>query len=151
MLSFDLGQPIQSFKKLFTCPRSKELSQYRCESCDIMNYNLIQTTFYNFNDNQCIVLKFIRDCKVIVKDFDENCVIIPGDESQTIFTVQAAIKHIPFNKNNVDEGGHYVCCRRTVQNKGWLMISDTFSEFYNVFDKTLEGVYLLFLQKKQYL
>lgn len=109
---------------------------------------------YDFSRNQCVILNFptIKDDKFInktVKNFDENHVVIPGDEKKNIFIVSAAIVYIPNDRDNTKLGGHYVCWRRSLGGH-WNVLSDTNSTNKTTFIKNLNGVYLLFLQKKVY-
>ena len=86
--------------------------------------------------------------KLTVDKLDENNVRIPGDEKNNVFIVKSAIVFRPFNESNTDLGGHYVCWRRVEKAKGWLIISDEFSQYSKEFITNLNNVYLLFLEKK---
>lgn len=105
------------------------LNGYRCEICSHLHKEIQLNLSYDFKNNSCVVLKFKSsefNGKVLnlnINDFDENHVIIPGDMNKNIFVVKAAIKFRPFNLNNADEGGHFVCSKKV--GAGWLEVSDT--------------------------
>jgi len=114
----------------------------------------VQHTQYDFSTNTCVILKFNITTNenqlliISVKDFNENSVTIPGDKHNNVFVVKAAIFFKPFSSQNTDMGAHYVCWRRVLHGDGWLEISDLNCTYHKNFLKNLNGVYLLFLEKK---
>jgi len=130
------------------------LENYKCELCHYTNPNLIQNTELDFSSNSCVVLKFniIKNLRelttILIKDFDENYIVIPGDKKNNVFIVKAAIVFKPFFEKNAIIGGHYVCWRRGLSGEGWLEISDTTSIHHKTFLASLKGIYLMFLEKK---
>ena len=82
--------------------------------------------------------------KTKIKNFNYKKVRIPGDTSNSIFTVTAAIC---FRPNDLGTGGHYTCFSRNFRGNNWHNISDNIKTNAKIFLQNLQGVYLLYLTK----
>ena len=81
-----------------------------------------------------------------IESFDTDSYQVPGDLSHRSFKLKAAIFHIPTDKKNTENGGHFICWQR--KEEGWISISDNIGIWHDNFTNNLSFLYLLFFEKK---
>ena len=83
----------------------------------------------------------------LIHDFCPDSILIPGDQSENRFILKAAIVNTSLGVLNGIHmnSGHNVCLIK--EQNGWMEISDSTGTFHDKFLKSLDNVYLIFLEK----
>jgi hypothetical protein len=125
-----------------------------CSVCNHQNHTLTET--YKTRTSTKFIIVYLNtqnfsnglarrtDCKI--KKLNPSNVQLPGITNDS-FKVISAICHLPSGSRNVGNAGHYVIWTRSRCKTGWLRISDSLSQYYELFVEDLKDITTLVLEK----